>query len=94
MHVPADVLEQTQASSAAMAKLQEKVVHVFWLAELQSVIDVQRHFRTDYRHEARTHIGIWFWDYKLRATGSPLHEASNLPCQWSCEWALLLALGK
>ena len=34
MHVPTDVLEQTQTGSAAMAMLQEKVGHVFSLAEL------------------------------------------------------------
>jgi len=33
-----------------MTMLQE-VGHVFWLAELQFVIAVQHHFRTDYRHE-------------------------------------------
>lgn len=77
-----------------MAMLQEKVGHVFRLAELKPVIAVQRHFRTDYRHEPWICTGIWFWDYKLRTTGSPFHGTSNLSCQQSCEWALLLGLGK
>jgi len=53
MHVPTDVPKQTQAGSAAMVMLQEKVGHghVFWLAELQNVIAIQHHFRNDYRHE-------------------------------------------
>jgi len=77
-----------------MAMLQEKVGHVFWLAELQSVIAAQHHFRNYYRHEPWICIGIWFWDYKLRTTGSLFHETSNLSCQCSCEWALLLDLQK
>jgi NADPH-dependent ferric siderophore reductase len=93
MHVPTDVLKKTQEGSAAMAMLQE-VGHVFWFAELQSVIAVQHHFRTDYGHEPQICTGIWFWDYKLRTTGSPFHETSNLSCQQSCEWALLMDLGK
>jgi len=51
VHVPTDVPKQIQAGSAAMAMLQEKVGHVFWLAELQNVIAIQHHFRNDYRHE-------------------------------------------
>jgi hypothetical protein len=47
MHVPTHVLEHMQAGSAAMAMLQEKVGHVFWLAELQFVIAVKHHFRID-----------------------------------------------
>lgn len=58
------------------------------------MIAVQHHFRTGYRHEPWTCTGTLFWNYKLRTTGSPFHETSNLSCQQSCEWAPLLDLGK
>lgn len=77
MHVPTDVPKQIQAGSAAMAMLQEKVGHVFWLPELQNVIANQHHFRNDYRHEPWICTGIWFWDYKLRTTGSQFHETAT-----------------
>jgi hypothetical protein len=93
MHVPIDVLGQPQAGSAAMVMLQ-KVAGTFWLTELQSVRTVQHHFRTSYRHEPRTCIHIWLWDYKLKTAGGQLCEKGNLSCQWSYEWALLQDLGK
>ena len=47
-HAPTDVLVQDQVGSAAMVKLQEKVISVLSLAELKCVMDVPCNFRTEY----------------------------------------------
>ncbi|PSN55540.1 hypothetical protein C0J52_20114 [Blattella germanica] len=59
-----------------MAKGQEQVQCVLWLAELQSVTSVQRRFRTRYGCHPPTRKSIRFWDNKLRTTGSLLRVKS------------------
>jgi hypothetical protein len=51
---------------------QELVQCVLWLAELQSFMAVQRHFRTQYGRHPPTRKNFWFWDNKLKTTGSLL----------------------
>ncbi|PSN36485.1 hypothetical protein C0J52_25516 [Blattella germanica] len=59
-----------------MAKVQEQVQCVLWLAELQSVTSVQRRFRTRYGCHPPTRKSIRFWDNKLKTTGSLLRVKS------------------
>ncbi|PSN50694.1 hypothetical protein C0J52_18839 [Blattella germanica] len=63
-------------STGKMAKVQEQVQSVLWLAELQSVTSVQRRFRTRYGCHPPTRKRIRFWDNKLRTTGSLLRVKS------------------
>jgi hypothetical protein len=45
---------------------------MLWLAELQSLMPVQRHFRMQYVCQPPIRKRILFWDNKLRSTGSLL----------------------
>ncbi|PSN32315.1 hypothetical protein C0J52_27231 [Blattella germanica] len=63
-------------SNGKMAKVQDQVQCVLWLAELQSVTSVQRRFRTRYGYHPPTRKSIRFWDNKLRTTGSLLRVKS------------------
>jgi hypothetical protein len=50
--------------------VQEQVQCVLWLAELQFLTAVQHRFRTQYGRQPPTHKSSWFWENKLRTTGS------------------------
>jgi hypothetical protein len=59
-----------------MSTPQEQVQCMLWIAELQSLLAVQRHFRTQYGHQPPTRESIQFWDNKLRTTDHLLHVKS------------------
>jgi hypothetical protein len=61
-------------SSVTMSTPQEQVQWVLWLAELQSLMAIEHHFRTQYGCQPLTWKSIRFWDNKLRTTGSLLHN--------------------
>jgi hypothetical protein len=63
-------------SSVTLSTLHEQAQCMVWLAELQSLTAVQHHFRTQFGRQPPTWKNIWFWDNKLRATGSLLHVKS------------------
>jgi hypothetical protein len=60
------------ASSVTVSTPREQVQCVLWLAELQSLTGVQRHFRTQYERQPLTRKRILFWDSKLRTASSVL----------------------
>jgi hypothetical protein len=55
---------------------QEQVQCMLWLAELQSHTAVQRHFRMQYGLQPLIWKSVWFWDNKVRTTGSLLRVKS------------------
>jgi hypothetical protein len=55
---------------------QEQVQCVLWPAELQSLMAVQRRFRTQLGRQPPTGKNIQFWDNKLRTTGRLLRVES------------------
>jgi hypothetical protein len=72
-------------SSEMMSTPQELVQCVLWLAELQSLMAVQRHFRMQYGHQPPTRKSIRFWDNKLSITGSMLRVKSPRKIRTSAE---------
>jgi hypothetical protein len=59
-----------------MSTPQEQVQCLLWLAELQSLMAVQRRFRTQYGCQPPTRKSIRFWDNKLMTTGDLLRVKS------------------
>jgi hypothetical protein len=73
------------ASSVTLSTPKEEIQCMLWLAELRSLLAVQRHFRTQYGRQPHIRKSIRFWDKKLRITGSLLHAKSPWKTQTSEE---------